>query len=72
MNKFWQVQNKVNGNNEILIYGPIAGKSSWFGDETAPEDFAQDLEKLGGRDVTVRINSGGGDVFAATLFITSF
>lgn len=65
MNKFWQVQNKVNGNNEILIYGPIAGKSSWFGNETAPEDFAQDLEKLGGRDVTVRINSGGGDVFAA-------
>lgn len=65
MNKFWQVQNKVNGNNEILIYGPISGRSSWFGNETAPEDFAKDLEQLGGRDVTVRINSGGGDVFAA-------
>lgn len=65
MNKFWQVQNKVNGNSEILIYGPIADKSSWLGNETAPADFAKDLEKLDGSDVTVRINSGGGDVFAA-------
>lgn len=63
--KFWQVKNEVNGNDEILIYGPIAGESSWFGNETAPQDFAKDLEDLGGRDVTVRINSGGGDVFAA-------
>ncbi len=63
--KFWQVKNEVNGNDEILIYGPIAGESSWFGNETAPQHFAKDLEDLGGRDVTVRINSGGGDVFAA-------
>ncbi len=63
--KFWEVKNEVNSNSEILIYGPIAGKSSWFGNETAPQDFAEDLESLGGRDVTVRINSAGGDVFAA-------
>ncbi len=63
--KFWQVKNEVNNSSEILIYGPIAGQESWFGNETAPASFAADLEALGGRDITVRINSGGGDVFAA-------
>lgn len=63
--KFWQVKNEVNGNREILLYGPIAGESSWWGDEVTPRSFAEDLESLGGKDVTVRINSGGGDVFAA-------
>lgn len=63
--KFWQVKNEVNGNSEILLYGPIAGERSWWGDEVTPRSFAEDLESLGGKDVTVRINSGGGDVFAA-------
>lgn len=65
MEKFWQVRNDVSGDAEILIYGPIAVERSWFGDEATPQQFAQDLNELGGRDVTVRINSGGGDVFAA-------
>lgn len=65
MEKFWQVRNDVSGDAEILIYGPIAAERSWFGDEATPQQFAQDLSGLGGRDVTVRINSGGGDVFAA-------
>ena len=63
--KFWQVKNEVNGNSEILLYGPIAGERSWWGDEVTPRSFAEDLESLHGKDVTVRINSGGGDVFAA-------
>lgn len=63
--KFWQVKNEVNGNSEILLYGQIAGESSWWGDEVTPRSFAEDLESLNGKDVTVRINSGGGDVFAA-------
>lgn len=65
MSKFWQVRNEVNGSGEILLYGSIAGERSWFGDEATLQQFAEDLESLGGRDVTVRINSGGGDVFAA-------
>ena len=63
--KFWQVKNEVNGNSEILLYGPIAGERSWWGDEVTPRSFAEDLESLNSKDVTVRINSGGGDVFAA-------
>lgn len=63
--KFWQVKNYVNAESEILLYGPIASEHSWFGDEVTAQDFANDLESLGNAPVTVRINSGGGDVFAA-------
>lgn len=63
--KFWQVKNYVNAESEILLYGPIASEHSWFGDEVTAKDFADDLESLGNAPVTVRINSGGGDVFAA-------
>ena len=65
MNKFWQVRNSANGAGEILLYGPIASEKSWWGDEATPQEFAADLERLGGQAVTVRINSAGGDVFAA-------
>jgi len=40
--------------------------STWWGDEVTPKQFAEDLDKLGAvSEITVRINSGGGDVFAA-------
>ena len=63
--QFWKVENKVNGDAEILLYGNIAEEKSWFGNEASPKQFADDLEKLNGKDVTVRIHSRGGDVFAA-------
>lgn len=63
--RFWQIKNQVNGSGEILLYGPIASSCSWFNDTVTPQEFARDLESLNGKDVTVRINSGGGDVFAA-------
>lgn len=65
MHKFWTIRNDVNEQAEILLYGPIADERSWYGNESSPRQFAEDLDSLGGRDVTVRINSGGGDVFAA-------
>lgn len=65
MKKFWTVKNQVNFDTaEILIYGDIASES-WWGDEVTPKDFANDLAGLNGKDVCVRINSCGGDVFAA-------
>ncbi|KEO84764.1 head maturation protease, ClpP-related [Tumebacillus flagellatus] len=49
---------------EILLYGPIS-ESTWWGDEITPQQFADDLAALGPvSEITVRINSGGGDVFA--------
>lgn len=62
---FWKFQNVVGGSAELLLYGDISD-STWWGDEVTPKQFAEDLEKVGPvNEITVRINSGGGDVFAA-------
>lgn len=65
--KFWRFRNLVNepGSAELLLYGNIAERS-WYGDEATPRQFAEDLAALGAvRSIAVRINSAGGDVFAA-------
>lgn len=63
---FWQFRNLAeSGKAELLLYGNISD-TSWWDDEVTPKQFAKDLEGLGAVDeITVRINSGGGDVFAA-------
>lgn len=67
-NGFWEFRNEAEENDdepaELLLYGEISGES-WWGDETTPQQFAEALNDLDGRDLTIRINSGGGDVFAA-------
>ncbi len=65
MKQFWQFRNAADGGAELLLYGDIASEQSWFGDEVTPKQFARDLEAAGAGDLTVRINSCGGDVFAA-------
>lgn len=66
MNKrFWSFRNMEDSSAELLLYGELSD-ASWFGDETTPRQFAEDLNKLGEVSrIVVRINSGGGDVFAA-------
>lgn len=64
--KFWQFCNQTEESAELLLYGDISD-TSWWGDEVTPKQFNEDLNALGDvKDITVRINSGGGDVFAAT------
>ena len=65
-NKFWNFRSCADGTSaELLLYGDISDRS-WWGDEVTPKQFADDLNKLGAvSEITVRINSGGGDVFAA-------
>ena len=64
--KFWQFRNIAGGSAELLLYGDIAGEKSWYGDEVTPKVFAEELNALGNvSEIIVRINSGGGDVFAA-------
>lgn len=46
---------------EILIYDQIG--ASWFGDGVTAKQFVKDLAKIDAALLTVRINSGGGDVF---------
>ena len=69
--KFWNfVSDKDNNTAELLLYGEIS-EYSWWGDEITPEVFNNDLKEVGAVDeLTVRINSGGGDVFAAVAIYT--
>ena len=63
--KFWQFRNQADSAVELLLYGDIS-QTSWWGDEVTPRQFADELAGLGALDkIVVRINSGGGDVFAA-------
>ena len=63
--KFWNFTNPAGSESvDLLLYGPISDET-WWGDEVTPQQFANDLAAQGGKDVCVRINSLGGDVFAA-------
>lgn len=63
--KFWEIKNKATDEKaELLLYGEISDRT-WWGDEVTPRQFADDLSTCNGKDLVVRINSPGGDVFAA-------
>ena len=63
--KFWEIKNKATDEKaELLLYGEISD-ATWWGDEVTPRQFADDLSTCNGKDLVVRINSPGGDVFAA-------
>lgn len=64
MGKFWKITNDTGADAELLLYGSISD-TSWYGDEVTPRLFAEELRVLGGKPLTVRVNSPGGDVFAA-------
>ena len=62
--KFWNwVRDADTGERTLVLNGQIA-EDSWFGDEITPAIFRDDLMK-GEGNITVWINSPGGDVFAA-------
>lgn len=56
---------------EILLYGAISSQQSWWEDRITPQLFNRELAALGDvPEIVVRINSGGGDVFAANAIFT--
>lgn len=63
---FWQFRNIAGGQSaELMLYGDIA-QYSWYKDDVTAKQFADELAALGPvSEITVRINSGGGDIFAA-------
>ena len=68
MNKFWKwsvidESEDIKPERVLSLDGVIA-EESWFDDDVTPKMFSEELNSDGG-DVTVRINSPGGDVFAA-------
>lgn len=69
MSKFWNwVRNEDTGTAELIFNGPIS-EEAWFGDEITPAMFRDELAKISG-DLTVWLNSPGGDVFAASQIYT--
>ena len=66
-NRFWNfVPATGTKPPEMLLYGPIASQRSWWEDRVTPAQFNQELAAIGDvEELVVRINSPGGDVFAA-------
>lgn len=63
MKKFWNWVKNEDGRT-LYLDGVIA-EESWFGDEITPKQFKSELTDESG-DITIWINSPGGDVFAAS------
>lgn len=69
MKKFWNfVTNEDTNETELLFNGPIS-EDTWFGDEITPALFRDELSKVKG-DLTVWLNSCGGDCIAASQIYT--
>lgn len=64
MAKFWNFLRDDAGERILRLDGAIS-ETTWFGDEVTPKFFRDDLN-AGDGDITVWLNSPGGDVFAAT------
>lgn len=69
MKKFWNfIKNEDTGETELYFEGPISDRT-WYGDEITPAMFRDELAKING-NLTVWLNSCGGDVFAASQIYT--
>lgn len=62
--KFWNwVRNENDESRTLFLNGEISDET-WYGDEVTPKLFKEELQS-GEGNITVWINSPGGDVFAA-------
>ena len=68
MKKFWNWIHNEAGDRVLRLEGPIDDESFW-GDEVTPKAFREELNADAG-DITVWINSPGGNVFAAAEIYT--
>lgn len=69
MNRFWNYTTDEDGGNELRLESEIASET-WWGDEVTPKAFREELAAHPG-DLTVWINSPGGDVVAASCIYTA-
>lgn len=63
MKKFWNFKNET-GTNILTLEGIIEGDDLWLENNGTAQQFKSELAKCNG-DITVKINSMGGDCFAA-------
>ena len=68
MKKFWNWIHDDSGGRVLRLEGPIDSESFW-GDEVTPKAFSDDLYAEEG-DITLWVNSPGGNVFAAAEIYT--
>ena len=68
MQKFWNWIHDDSGGRVLRLEGPIDSESFW-GDEITPQDFRDELYAEDG-DITLWLNSPGGNVFAAAEIYT--
>lgn len=68
MKKFWNWVRNSDGNRTLYLNGTIA-EESWFDDDITPAAFKAELFS-GEGDITVWINSPGGDCVAASQIYT--
>lgn len=75
--KFWNVvKNEETGAVEIRIEGPIQMEESlwaWFfgEEEQTAKGIREEIRKMDGQDITVWINSNGGECIAASVIYTA-
>lgn len=62
--KFWNWVRNENDESRTLFLNREISDETWYGDEVTPKMFKEELQD-GEGDITVWINSPGGDVFAA-------
>lgn len=65
MKKFWNWKTAEDNSSRILELNGTIAEESWYDDEITPEKFRRELER-GKGDITVVINSPGGDCVAAS------
>ena len=64
---FWTFKDAVDGGDPELELNGYISEFSWFEDDITPKMFKDDLERVGkGGPLTIRLNSYGGDVIAAS------
>ena len=62
--KFWNWKNQTETNERTLFLNGTIAEESWFDDDVTPQLFKDELN-AGKGDITVWINSPGGDCVAA-------
>ena len=70
MMKFWNFTDGESGGGILRLEGEIASES-WWGDEVTPKLFMSELAAYAGKNITVFINSPGGDVVAGSQIYTA-
>ena len=71
--KFWNFAETNDEEVELTIYGELVSQKSWWNDEgqITASDFKKQLDQYKDKEnITVRINSNGGDVFTASAIYT--